>query len=338
MGEKHTKSNEYPQSSPTDNVLIERFGLPMPIDGLNVPSVSLQPRPFCPSRPQATSSFLDVFPFELVDMVLFNLDCKSMTRLSATNSKFEAYVKALTFYKRIAEECQTTLYELKHCGLYGTLPVKRIFDLLRNPYCFTCGDLSSSVLIPDIQRCCRSCMGRKADITSIRTETEVDGIDLAYQQLMDGAPPFLQSKWTCACLSIILNFSHKHSSSPLSPNYDWMWLASVQLPFLDPESGKLELGRRCMACGWAVRRFDDEGKPIPYSQASELGLIKDEERRAMFRVYSVEGLLRHIRSGECPHAPQYEKTIAIKSIPYYALMQWLNWIIDVEHPSESHSN
>lgn len=291
-----------PFASVSDDILLPLFSSPK--DQSEAKVMRIQAKPYRPDRPKVSSGFLDTLPLELVDAILLSLDCKSLSRMAATNSIFEFYIKNLPSYKLVVENCQTALCAMKNSASDRTYSMGEIYDVFRSPRCSACNDLGPWLFLPKLKRSCRNCLGNKDELRTVGIEEVMSSLDLKFAEAINMFPFFARGAWTYFCVSDVLDFARKHKIR-LDLPAGVPWDTAVQFPFvMDPKDGIAEFGKHCMSCAWSVqRRYPCVDVQAPY--VLETVEAEDDLRRGIFRVYSSEGLLEHIRGGECAMALEY---------------------------------
>ncbi|WEW55465.1 hypothetical protein PRK78_000896 [Emydomyces testavorans] len=302
---EHPGTEQSPLAYVNNAALLDMFSSPRSNEEASLKIIQIQSRPYNPHRPKVASNFLDTLPIELVDLILFSLDCKSLCKLSATNSIFESYITNHPCYKLVVENCQNALHSITRLGLEGTYSVKDMYDVFRKPYCSACNDLGPCLFLPKLKRCCMNCVGNCEELKIVRIELVTSQLGVPHEELINMIPFYATGPWTYFCASDVFELARQRKVSITLPSYECPWETIVQFPFLDPKRGTVEVGRRCVGCAWAVETNSDpraHTQPSrPYGWTDTAGHI----RHRVFQVYTTEGLLEHIRSGECASAVQY---------------------------------
>ncbi|KAL2800532.1 hypothetical protein BJX66DRAFT_332101 [Aspergillus keveii] len=263
----------------------------------------------------ASSSFFDILPLELLDMILVQLDYISLTRLSATNTKAERFIKTRTYYRLVVENCYMFLAELRRIQLLSIPSAASIYHALCKPICSTpdCQRLAGFFFLLTCRRYCYQCLGTTPQTTALCTIMVEEKYHIARDDILANLL-CLRSSERPRSLFVLEADVHSLAARLFGEErrihcLDRWWtmeLTSLPLPFVDEETKQVEQGRLCRACNTAL---EDHSR---LWQQMEIQPTKDEwdawERRRekmeepAYKVHGTKQLLQHIRSGECPHA------------------------------------
>lgn len=298
-----------------DDSLLNIFSFPEAHDTVN--TVKVQPKHYPRGRPEVSSGFLDTLPLELVDKIFSYLDCESLNKLIATNSHLESYIRSLPSYKLVVENCQSILHAMKTSAFSRRYTIGDIYDAFRNPHCSECSDFGTWFFLPKLKRCCRNCLGSKEALKTVLIEEVMGCLGLTFMEAINLFPFYAQGAWTYLCLSDVLEFVRKYRIQTELPTANVSDTA-VRIPIVIPESGMIDFGRHCMPCALSAQE-QYPGVDLQSPHTVETAIPEGELRHRIFRVYSPQGLLGHIRSGECETALEYWNGTANLGHPLFVL-------------------
>ncbi|KAL2851469.1 hypothetical protein BJY01DRAFT_116677 [Aspergillus pseudoustus] len=288
------------------------------------PKTNPRPRPLriTPRRryrkPPASSGFFDTLPLELLDMILLRLDYTSLTRLSATNTKAESYIKSRPYYKLVVENCYMFLGELCRIQFLHIPTAASIHHALCNPKCSTqgCPQPAGSFFLLTCQRYCYQCLGTTAQNTALISFMVEQKYHIPKEDIFENLLSHQSSERPglvfvleadVICLTTRLFGEERRVTC-----HDSWWsrdFASLPLPFVDVETKAVEYGRLCRACHTAFEELAHcweqiDAEPNDDQLQAWRKQLKEMEVPGN-RTYGAKQLLQHIRSGECPHAQEY---------------------------------
>ncbi|KAJ0425396.1 hypothetical protein BJY00DRAFT_308144 [Aspergillus carlsbadensis] len=266
----------------------------------------------------ASSSFLDILPLELLDMILLQLDYASLARLSATNTKAERFIKTRPYYKAVIEDCYTFLAELRRIQFLAIPSAASIYHAFCTPTCSTpdCQRLAGGFFLLTCRRYCYQCLGTAPQNTALCTIMVEEKYRIARDDIL-GNLLCLRSSERRNSLFVLEADVQRLAARLFGEErrvrcLDRWWtrkLASLPLPFVDEETKKIEQGRLCRVCNTAFEEYSRLWQQIEVEPTKDewdtwkKGLETIEE--SAYKVYGTKQLLQHIRSGECPSAEEF---------------------------------
>ncbi|KAL2821501.1 hypothetical protein BJX63DRAFT_218167 [Aspergillus granulosus] len=269
-------------------------------------------------KPPASSGFFDTLPLELLDMILLQLDYVSLTRLSATNTTAESYIKTRPYYKLVVENCCLFLGELRRIGFLHVPSAASIYDAVCKPVCDmpSCRHLAGSLFLPTCRRYCRHCLGATPQSTALCTILVEERYHIAKKDILKNLLCVRSSQRPNSLFVVEADviglaarlFGEEQRRVPCHGRGWTRDLASLPLPFVDAETNHVEPGRMCRACNAAFEELAHCWEEIDAQPAQNEWVAWEKQLQEMegpaCKVYGTKQLLQHIRSGECLHAQE----------------------------------
>ncbi|KAL4882980.1 hypothetical protein BJY04DRAFT_31584 [Aspergillus karnatakaensis] len=297
--------------------------IPAPLHGVAEPETKPRPLHLTPRKQYSAciasaSSFFEILPPELLDTILMQLDYPSLSRLCATSTKAESYIKNAPYYKLILEYGHAFLNTVREMEFLHILSAKGVYAALCNPTCATpgCNRLVGDVFVFTCQRYCGRCIGT----TPMNRVIPALSFSSEHQTIVNTLQK-MKSWGEVSEYVLEADFNEPASRLPGGNPYtggERQWWCStfcrVPLAYIDSETDMVEFARACRVC-WCV--LADEG--YAYSALCDplTGSLPDREEEARWRNklqdleykacewYGRKQLLHHIRSGECERAAWY---------------------------------
>ncbi|KAL3460346.1 hypothetical protein BJX64DRAFT_186849 [Aspergillus heterothallicus] len=265
----------------------------------------------------ALSGFFDALPLELIDMIFLQLDYVSLSRLSATNTKAESFIKTRPYYKLIVENCHLFLGELRRIGFSHVPCAASIYHAICNPTCSgpDCTRLAGLFFLPTCQRYCYQCVGKTPQSRALCTIMVEEEYHIPRGDILDNLLCLRSSERSKSLFVLeadVINLTMRLFGEERRVCCSNRWwsrdLTSLPLPFVDPETKGVEQGRLCRACNAAFKQLAHCWEDIECGPSVEELVMwrKDlEKEESGNKVYGKKQLLQHLRSGECPHAQEF---------------------------------
>lgn len=110
-----------------------------------------------PYRPQCTLGILELFPLEILSIVLVHLDIRTLTDFRRVNHRARQVVDSVPEYKMIILYAPDTIRVTLCIGTGILYTCHQLYDKLCTAECDTCGDFASVIYLPTCSRICCFC-------------------------------------------------------------------------------------------------------------------------------------------------------------------------------------
>ena len=121
---------------------------------------------FVTDRARSDLSRLDILPLEILYSILALLPYRDVDSFRNVNSRARDYVIAMPMFEHIVTFAAEFVASLKEKAIIGYLSLGEIHRILTNPSCAVCGHFGSLFSLPNMLRCCKSCLDTVGAISS----------------------------------------------------------------------------------------------------------------------------------------------------------------------------
>lgn len=105
--------------------------------------------------------YLDKLPFELLDMVIDQVDILSLIQVGYTCRRGQELVASIPSYAKLLKHCPHTLAALSKMRLLELYTCKRVEKALQSEECCCCGNFGAFLFLLSCERCCFQCLKDK---------------------------------------------------------------------------------------------------------------------------------------------------------------------------------
>jgi hypothetical protein len=145
------------------------------LEGESMIKIQAKPVQHVPLANLETSSIgnLDVLPLEILQMMMRELDFRSLMRLSHVSKRGWEIVDSLPEAKSIMKHAYPAMVALSQTTLIKWHSISTIYGTMRSPECTSCGDFGPFLFLPTCQRCCFHCLEDNQSFWVISVNTAI---------------------------------------------------------------------------------------------------------------------------------------------------------------------
>jgi hypothetical protein len=238
-------------------------------------------RPFKPIEDEEDFSLgqLTRLPFEILSLILLELDATSILRLSHVNRSARELVAAIRPFRDLRDHAVEALCILFRSGLGSHVPARKLHEALTTERCRLCGAFGGFVFLPTAERCCLTCVASapETQVTHLSRVAEAAGTS-ADGLIKKGLPvlhtlPDSRKRIVAVRPHAVQALEQNGVRDPEAAARRWpdsltlRFQAATALPFVDRswaarrrgEDGQVQRGVSCKGCQVAFERdFSDE--------------------------------------------------------------------------------
>ncbi|KAK4110179.1 hypothetical protein N656DRAFT_675931, partial [Canariomyces notabilis] len=132
---------------------------------------------------------LDIFPPEILLMILDVLDVQSIARLSMACFRARTVVWSMLAYRDLIEFALPTMVALVRTGMASYHSITQLHGALRSEQCCTCSEYGPFLFLPTCSRCCYTCLQFRPCFLMLEPE-EVENYFALSRYQVDKLPMF----------------------------------------------------------------------------------------------------------------------------------------------------
>ncbi|KFY13495.1 hypothetical protein V492_03235 [Pseudogymnoascus sp. VKM F-4246] len=213
-----------------------------------------------PRSPSADLGILEGLPRELLNIVIRNLDMKSLTNCRQVNLRLRQAIDLIPEYQVICTHALNTLCALLRTWLADIVSLSDFYRALCTKNCDLCSNFAGFISLPIWRRCCYGCLERRAELKmqtarGLRSQLGLSDAQISKMtefETLPGKYTESQSFYRYRVHVVPVEEARRLCDRVMSIDCSWQFLAACALPYYDEERRTTENGISCAGC-WVSR-------------------------------------------------------------------------------------